>query len=153
MFCDILSLKPYADLLLTFVLTVATVYLAVYTFSAGSRSQGQPKDLNTTGPVHLPGTGRNRSMKIGERGTFKEGMRFCPAKYFKKHSVMEPTLQYEKVAHDILLVATYKNALGDTFSESFHLLLKEQAKSWRMRPSDMIPSANGKNSLLFSIGF
>jgi hypothetical protein len=65
---------------------------------------------------------------------------------------METTLQYEKkVAHDILLVATYKNALGDTFTESFHLLLKEQAKSWRMRPSDMIPSANGRNSLLRNI--
>ena len=120
--CNLTVSKDIADISLTFILAVATVFLTYYTYKLVDetrrirKSQLQPYisiylEEAETDPSLLfiifqnigqgiaydltfdikqdLGDYGHEATKIGERGLFKEGMKFCPPNYSKKYFLTE----------------------------------------------------------------
>jgi hypothetical protein len=167
---DLSQIKGIIDIILTLVLTVATVFLAVYTWQLvketriARKAQVQPyisiylKEAETDvtllfiiienigqGTAHdlkfkiqrdISDYG-NEAHKIGQRGLFAEGMKFCPAGYAKKYFLIEMTKNSEaKMMEELIITATYKNIFQEIFHETFHIRLKEQSESSSISPAD-----------------
>jgi hypothetical protein len=143
MIIDIAFIRDLANLTLTLVLTVATVYLAVYTCQLVKEARVARKaSLQPNISIHLepaetdptllfivvrnigPGVAYNLTFnitrdigdydigafKIGLRGLFKEGMKFCPPGYSKKYFLMETTQnQSNKFSEELVISANYSN--------------------------------------------
>ena len=75
--------------------------------------------------------------KIGLRGLFKVGMKFCPPEYFKKYFLIETSENHDKkMEEELILTASYKNLYRKISSEIFYLKLKEQQMTSSITPSD-----------------
>jgi len=79
----------------------------------------------------------NEAMQIGQRGLFKEGMKFFPPGYLKKFFLTETIHNYDKkMQEELILTANYKNVFKEIISETFHIKLKEQRMSSSISPPD-----------------
>lgn len=79
----------------------------------------------------------NEGQQIGQRGLFKEGMKFFPPNYSKKYFLVETQHNHEKKMKDeLILTATYENTFNDIISEKFHIKLSEQAMSSSISPPE-----------------
>jgi hypothetical protein len=170
MVIDIAFIRDLANLTLTLVLTVATVYLAVYTYRLVKEARVARKaSLQPSISIHLepaetdptllfivvrnigPGIAYNLTfnitqdigdyeigaIKIGLRGLFKEGMKFCPPGYSKKYFLMETTQKHEnKFSEELVISANYSSIFKDQIEETFHISLKEQWMSSSIKPAD-----------------
>ena len=152
------------------MLTVATIYLAIYTYRLVNEArlsrksqiqpcisihlehaetdvsllfivvqnvgQGMAYDLTFTIEKDLGDYG-NEGIKIGQRGLFKEGMKFFPPEHLKKYFLIETRNNNEKkMQEELILTANYKNAFKETITEKFHIRLSEQKKSSSISPPD-----------------
>ena len=168
--CDLNNLKDIANISLTIVLTIATIYLAIYTYRLvdearlSRKSQVQPcismhlehaetdvsllflvvqnigqgmaYDLKFIIEKDLGDYG-NEGMQIGQRGLFKEGMKFFPPGHLKKHFLIETSNNNnKKMQEELILTANYKNVFKETITEEFHIRLSEQRKSSSISPPD-----------------
>ncbi|MEP7229936.1 MAG: hypothetical protein ABI691_06765 [Ginsengibacter sp.] len=168
--CDLTNLKDITNIGLTLVLTVATIYLAIYTYRLvnearlSRKSQIQPcisihlehaetdvsllfiivqnighgmaYDLTFIIDKDLANFG-NEGMQIGQRGLFKEGMKFFPPGHLIKHFLVETRNNNDKkIQEELILTANYKNVFKESITETFHIKISEQRKSSSISPPD-----------------